>query len=76
MLLSRKRTLLAKESKIAKLEKRFLEWVMTKSTAVLFTKTFKPARTRRREVKSESSVSLECSETSESGYDSASSSES
>ena len=37
----------------------------------------KPARRRsRRQAKSESSVSLECSETSESGYDSASSSES
>ena len=36
-----------------------------------------PARRRsRRQAKSESSVSLECSETSESGYDSASSSES
>ena len=44
---------------------------MKKSNAVLFKKA-----SERREAKSESSVSLECSETSECGYDAASSSES
>ena len=67
-------TLLAKESKIEKLEKKVFGMGDEKVDCSVIHK--KPARTRRREVKSESSVSLECSETSESGYDSASSSES
>ena len=80
-------TLLAKETKIENLKKKCLEWVMKKSAAKIFgmgdekvgcsVVHKKPARRRnRRQAKSESSVSLERSETSESGYDSASSSES
>jgi len=66
-------TLLAKEIKIEKLENKLFGLGDEKVGCSVVKK--KPAR-RRSEAKSESSVSLECSETSESGYDSASSSES